>query len=55
MPVQDDSNLLLALVGKTIAVFNGPDEQFLCNAPMGAKAGIGWYGGVMPGTFLKLN
>ncbi|NLX82546.1 MAG: N-acetylneuraminate lyase [Clostridiales bacterium] len=54
MPVQDIQMFVDAGEGK-LAVFNGPDEQFIAGRMMGACGGIGGTYGVMPGLFLKAN
>lgn len=54
MPVQDIQMFVDAGEGR-LAVFNGPDEQFIAGRIMGACGGIGGTYGVMPRLFLKAN
>ena len=54
MPVQDIQMFVDAGEGR-LAVFNGPDEQFIAGRIMGACGGIGGTYGVMPKLFLKAN
>ena len=54
MPVQDIEIFKTLGQGK-IAVFNGPDEQFVAGRVMGADGGIGGTYGVMPKLFLKAD
>lgn len=57
MPVQDIQlfKRQAELRGRDIAVFNGPDEQFIGGRMMGADAGIGGTYGIMPELFVRLN
>ena len=41
--------------GEDVAIFNGPDEQYLAGRVMGASGGIGGTYGYMPELFLKLE
>ncbi len=41
--------------GKELALFNGPDEQFVGGRLIGADGGIGGTYGVMPEMFVKMN
>ena len=41
--------------GEDMAIFNGPDEQYLAGRMMGASGGIGGTYGYMPELFLKLE
>ncbi len=41
--------------GEDVAIFNGPDEQYLAGRMMGASGGIGGTYGYMPELFLKLE
>ena len=41
--------------GEDMAIFNGPDEQYLAGRMMGASGGIGGTYGYTPGLFLKLE
>jgi len=41
--------------GEDLAIFNGPDEQYLAGRMMGASGGIGGTYGYMPEAFLKLD
>ncbi len=41
--------------GEDVAIFNGPDEQYLAGRLMGASGGIGGTYGYMPELFLKLE
>jgi N-acetylneuraminate lyase len=41
--------------GDDVAIFNGPDEQYLAGRLMGASGGIGGTYGYMPELFLKLE
>jgi len=43
------------MAGKDIAVFNGPDEQFVGGRLIGADAGIGGTYAVMPEVFVEMN
>lgn len=54
MPVQDIQMFVDAGEGR-LAVFNGPDEQFIAGRIMGACGGIGGTYGAMPKLFLKAN
>ena len=54
MPVQDIQVFKTLGQGK-IAVFNGPDEQFVAGRVMGADGGIGGTYAVMPRLFLKAD
>ena len=54
MPVQDILRFRLA-GGDDVAIFNGPDEQYLAGRMMGASGGIGGTYGYMPELFLKLE
>ena len=52
--VQDILRFRLA-GGEDLAIFNGPDEQYLAGRMMGASGGIGGTYGYMPELFLKLE
>ena len=52
--VQDILRFRLA-GGENMAIFNGPDEQYLAGRMMGASGGIGGTYGYMPELFLKLE
>ena len=52
--VQDILRFRLA-GGEDMAIFNGPDEQYLAGRMMGASGGIGGTYGYMPELFLKLE
>lgn len=41
--------------GEDMAIFNGPDEQYVAGRMMGASGGIGGTYGFMPELFLKLD
>ena len=41
--------------GDDVAIFNGPDEQYLAGRMMGASGGIGGTYGYMPELFMKLE
>jgi len=41
--------------GEDMAIFNGPDEQYVAGRMMGASGGIGGTYGYMPEAFLKLD
>lgn len=41
--------------GEDVAIFNGPDEQYLAGRMMGASGGIGGTYGYMPELFLRLE
>ncbi len=41
--------------GEDVAIFNGPDEQYLAGRLMGASGGIGGTYGYMPELFMKLE
>ena len=41
--------------GEDMAIFNGPDEQYLAGRMMGASGGIGGTYGYMPELFMKLE
>lgn len=41
--------------GDDVAIFNGPDEQYVAGRMMGASGGIGGTYGYMPELFLKLD
>ena len=41
--------------GEDMAIFNGPDEQYLAGRMMGASGGIGGTYGFMPELFMKLE
>ena len=41
--------------GEDMAIFNGPDEQYVAGRMMGASGGIGGTYGYMPELFLKLD
>lgn len=41
--------------GEDVAIFNGPDEQYLAGRLMGASGGIGGTYGFMPELYLKLE
>lgn len=41
--------------GEDMAIFNGPDEQYVAGRMMGASGGIGGTYGYMPEAFLKLE
>ena len=41
--------------GEDVAIFNGPDEQYLAGRMMGASGGIGGTYGYMPELFMKLE
>ncbi|MBR2848330.1 MAG: dihydrodipicolinate synthase family protein [Clostridia bacterium] len=41
--------------GEDVAIFNGPDEQYLAGRLMGASGGIGGTYGYMPELFMKLD
>jgi len=41
--------------GEDLAIFNGPDEQYLAGRMMGASGGIGGTYGYMPELFMKLE
>lgn len=41
--------------GEDVAIFNGPDEQYLAGCMMGASGGIGGTYGYMPELFFKLD
>ena len=41
--------------GEDVAIFNGPDEQYVAGRMMGASGGIGGTYGYMPELFLKLE
>lgn len=41
--------------GEDVAIFNGPDEQYLAGRMMGASGGIGGTYGYMPELYLKLE
>ena len=52
--VQDILRFRLA-GGDDVAIFNGPDEQYLAGRMMGASGGIGGTYGYMPELYLKLE
>jgi N-acetylneuraminate lyase len=52
--VQDILRFRLA-GGEDLAIFNGPDEQYLAGRMLGASGGIGGTYGYMPELFLKLE
>lgn len=52
--VQDILRFRLA-GGEDMAIFNGPDEQYLAGRMMGASGGIGGTYGFMPELFMKLE
>lgn len=52
--VQDILRFRLAS-GEDMAIFNGPDEQYLAGRMMGASGGIGGTYGYMPELFMKLE
>lgn len=52
--VQDILRLRMA-GGDDVAIFNGPDEQYLAGRMMGASGGIGGTYGYMPELFLRLE
>lgn len=52
--VQDILRFRLA-GGEDVAIFNGPDEQYLAGRMMGANGGIGGTYGYMPELFMKLE
>ncbi|MDD4081352.1 MAG: dihydrodipicolinate synthase family protein [Eubacteriales bacterium] len=54
MPVQDIEVFKTLGRGK-VAVFNGPDEQFVAGRVMGADGGIGGTYAVMPRLFIKAD
>lgn len=57
MPIQDIQMFIrqAKLRGREIAVFNGPDEQFVGGRLIGASAGIGGTYTVMPELFVKMD
>ncbi|MBE6776018.1 MAG: N-acetylneuraminate lyase [Ruminococcaceae bacterium] len=57
MPIQDIQMFKrqAEMAGKDIAVFNGPDEQFVGGRLIGADAGIGGTYAVMPEVFVEMN
>ena len=50
-----DLEIWRRLGGENLAVFNGPDEQFVAGRVTGASGGIGGTYAVMPELFLKMN
>ncbi len=57
MPIQDIQMFKrqAAMANKDIAVFNGPDEQFVGGRLIGADAGIGGTYAVMPEVFVEID
>lgn len=57
MPIQDIQMFKreAEMAGKDIAVFNGPDEQFVGGRIIGADAGIGGTYAVMPEVFVEMD
>lgn len=50
-----DLEIWRRLGGENVAVFNGPDEQFVAGRVTGASGGIGGTYAVMPELFLKMD
>lgn len=50
-----DLEIWRRLGGEDVAVFNGPDEQFVAGRVTGASGGIGGTYAIMPWLFLKMD